>query len=146
MVSDAPAFADAMVQFIGWCGDECEIYSWSYTDLWQIKTEYEIKNIPMPEGFKPLISHWNDYQKQFGDAVRIKEALSLEKAVLISGIEPSGRAHDGLTDAMDTAKIYISSQKGLDFGKVRRLLDEIFSEHTFSMGDMFDFGALQLAG
>lgn len=145
MVIDRPLLQESMNAFTAWCGPDCEIYAWSESDLRQIQKEYQVKNIPASEQLNTLQDHWHDFQQILGDMCHIQCQLSLEDAVRIVGMDFSGKAHDALTDATNTAKIYIHS-KTADFTNVQSILDEAFTEHSFSMGDMFNFKLVQLAG
>ena len=145
MVKDAEYIEEIMQKFVDWCGDDCEIYSWSDSDLCQIKQEFAAKKIPISGKMNDLIKHWVDYQKVFSKMCRMNRALRLEDAVRLVGLDFSGSAHDALADAMNTAQIYIHG-KTADLNHVHELLHDTFSEHSFSMGDLFDFASLSLVG
>lgn len=144
MVIDKPVLEKVMDEFVEWCGKDCEVYAWSDTDLKQIRSECAAKEINVSEQLDYLMNHWIDYQKVFGKMCHIDRLLSLDIAVKIAGLDFSGRAHDALTDAMNTAQIYIRS-KTTDFDNVQGIIDDVFSEHKFSMGDIFNFDMIKLA-
>lgn len=79
-VQNAPVFAEAMEQFFSWCRsikDEIHIYQWSESDYEQIAKELELKRI----------------------------CLNAEDAVMYAGVDFSGKEHDALDDAKNTATL-----------------------------------------
>ena len=111
MVQDASPFADVLARFADWCGEgDYTIWSWSDSDIWQILKETDLKHIEDTPKMKYMLNHWRDFQQEFGSMMHITKAMKLERAVSLAGLDFSGRAHDGLTDARNTACLYQKTQ------------------------------------
>ena len=90
---------------IDWLGDrEYQIYAWSESDRAQIVHEIKAKKI-MDEKILAFVEkeNWIDYQAVFTKRYELTRQLSLEEALGRAEIEPEGRFHDGLDDAVNTA-------------------------------------------
>lgn len=101
----AVPFAEAIRRFAEWIGDgDCYLCSWGNDDRIHIISECARKNIPL-DWFK----NYNDIQRQIGAVLRpgIKEQLGLKAALELAGIEPVGKAHRGIDDALNTAQLVI---------------------------------------
>ncbi len=105
-LKDAPNLYDALKAMSDWLGEEpISVISWGKTDLNQLKKEVRHKRISI-KNINNLFSKWTDFQKDFSNRVGVKRQFSLGSALEMAGIEPEGRAHDGLTDAYNMAKLY----------------------------------------
>lgn len=143
-VADAPAFQEAITDFFAWCGTEDTIYAWSDSDLRQVRKELRLKRPDLMEDEAVLarLANWKDFQKSFTGMMHLHKRLSLENAVNLAGMDFSGRAHDALTDARNTADLYRRSKDETEFARIQKLIEEAFAPKTFTMADMFDFSAL----
>jgi len=105
-VKEAPLFEEALKLFSDWIGEEEAVcVSWSDSDKNQFRSEMKhkgIENLRMMQ----LFDTWVDCQKLFGQKLKSRRNFSLEEALIASDILQEGRAHDGLTDAVNTAKLY----------------------------------------
>lgn len=139
-VKDAPLMAAALKTFIDWMpAEELRCVSWSDSDKTQIEHEAEAKNIAI-DRLPELLENWIDCQKMFGDKMHTGAAYSLEEALIASDIYQEGRAHDGLTDAYNTALLFqkISINPDFELNEVYKSAKEENVEHLgFSMGELF---------
>lgn len=145
MVSYSENFRDAFAEFISWCGDIDEIeavYSWSDNDYRQITGEIKLKNIETGPEINRLLERWCDYQKIFSKQVGLNRPMSLPKAIEAVGREFMGKAHDALTDAVNTAELFVVSKDDEETKKMIELLNKTRKPQTAlqtALGDMFDF-------
>ena len=141
-ITNASPVEEALPRFIEWCGDSYEIYSWSDSDIWQIMNETRLKNLEDISGLSYMLNHWHDFQQEFCELLHLEKVMNLGRAVTLAGLDFSGREHDGLADARTTSRLYVESRDSKSFDRLRRLVIDAFSGHTFTMGDMFDFGSI----
>ncbi len=144
MLAGADVFPNVLRRFVDWCGEDYTVYSWSKTDLSQIRGECRLKGIKADERLNYMLHHWQDFQKQFSRLVGIRHPIKLEEAVGLGGLDFDGRAHDGLVDARNTANLYRQSRDEQMFRKLKALISEKENPLVFSMGDVFNFGDLKL--
>lgn len=103
-VKNAPLLQDALIAMLNWIGDrEYQVYAWSETDRNQILHELKAKKIDDERivAFTEC-EKWIDYQSVFMERFGIGRQISLEEALNRTEIEPEGRFHDGLVDAINT--------------------------------------------
>jgi hypothetical protein len=84
---------------------------------------------------------------EFSQMLQMEHVIALDKAVELGGLDFAGRAHDGLSDARNTADLFkqTSDQGSKEFARLRRSLIESKKSCTFSLGEVFNFGTLNLA-
>ena len=67
---------------------------------------------------------WIDYQDAFVKRSGFSRAISLSEALMLCDMQPCGRLHDGLDDAINTAKLieiliqitrFVTTRKNLQF-------------------------------
>ena len=143
-IIDAAPISDVLPRFIEWCGEDYEIFSWSDSDIWQFLNETRLKQLEDLAGLSYMFNHWRDFQYEFCELLHLQKVMNLGKAVSLAGLDFSGREHDGLADARTTSHLYIESRDSKSFDRLRKLVIDVFSSHTFTMGDMFDFGSISL--
>lgn len=103
-VKKAPKIQEALIHLLNWLGErEYKVYAWSSTDRDQIMHEVKAKHIEdarinafMEE------NRWIDYQAVFSRRYEFDRCLSLQEALERADVEPEGRFHDGLDDAVNT--------------------------------------------
>ena len=143
MVADAPAYAEALGEFLDWVGtDAFSIYSWSLTDYHQLHHESERKEV-LDERVQKLLDHWVDFQEVFGKELGISHSLKLEYALKAANIDFEGKAHDGLTDARNTAHLFVLSRDREKFEKAIAVIAEMFRPKkrlSTSLGAFFPAG------
>ena len=141
-IQEACDIEDVLRRFIVWCGEDYEIYSWSDSDIWQLLNETRLKGLDQMEGLSYMYNHWRDFQQEFCELLHLQKVMNLGRAVSLAGLDFSGREHDGLADARTTSLLYVESRDSKSFDRLRKLVIDAFSGHTFTMGDMFDFGSI----
>ena len=151
MVANAPSFREALRMFTTWClgtGDEVKIYAWSDSDYNQISGEMLAKQYEITDAERPLLENvWDDFQKEFDSYLGFERRLSLSMALDMAGVAFTGRAHDALDDARNTAELlHIFKDKDL-FDKTLRLIKEAMEPKDIgdTLGDLFDFSAILCA-
>ena len=147
MLAEADCFRQVFNHFCKWCGNDYIIYSWSDNDLCQLINECELKGIEYNNEIRYMFNHWKDFQAEFCSMLNMQGLLSLSNAVTIGGLDFSGRAHDGLIDARNTADLYrqVSDTGSEDFHRLLRNLEEARRPCTFSIMEAIDFKQFDLA-
>ena len=96
-----PEALDALLfLFVSEC---CEIYSWSTSDLCQLRKECGFKGIDSV--FLDEMVQWHDFQEDFRQMLGEKNILSLSNAMHRAGLEPEGCLHDASWDAYNSARL-----------------------------------------
>ena len=122
-VKNAPRMQEALLHMIDWLGDrEYQIYAWSESDRAQIVHEIKAKKIT-DEKILAFVEkeNWIDYQAVFTKRYELTRQLSLEEALGRAEIEPEGRFHDGLDDAVNTAYLI---EKGYPGDKLSEVIGQ----------------------
>ena len=148
MLADADSFEAVLMRFCEWCGSgDYIVYSWSDADIWQIMEECRMKGITCSEKLRYMLNHWKDFQPEFSQMLQMEHVIALDKAVELGGLDFAGRAHDGLTDARNTANLFrqTSDRGSKEFARLRKNLIEAKKSCTFTLGAVFNFGTLGLA-
>ncbi len=116
-VKKAPKFQEAMHHMLDWLGNrEYRVLAWSGSDYAQFQHEISCKHLEDDRihGFMNP-EQWIDYQAVFGKRYDFKQPVSLEDALQYCDMEPDGRLHDGLDDALNTARIIEMLESDPDF-------------------------------
>lgn len=146
---NALKFDEAMALFLDWLPeDEFRCVSWSDSDPKQIEHEMSARSMEN-DRISSILDEWIDCQKTFGDKMDSNRAYSLAEALVASDIYQEGREHDGLTDAINTAKLFAKLEMNPEYvlNAVYMSAKEESVEHlAFTMGDLFGGLKLQLAG
>lgn len=106
-VKNAPKLREAILHLIDWLGDrEYHVYTWSNADWSQLMREMEAKAIDdvQIQSFMET-ERWADYQDVFTKRFDLSRAPSLEEALWRTELQPEGRLHDGLDDAVNTGAL-----------------------------------------
>lgn len=145
LVANAPHFKEAFKMFAGWAlgtGDEVVFHAWSDSDYQQLQKEMILKEYVLSEEEKVIMEHgWNDFQKEFDKRLGFDRQLSLSLALDMAGIEFSGREHDALDDARNTAELLQVVRDEELFEKTLRKIEEAMKPVSLgnTLGSMFDF-------
>ena len=103
-VSDAVSLPEALNALVSLSGTEaCEIYTWSTSDLIQLRKECGFKGIDSI--FLDEMVQWYDFQEDFRQILGEKNILSLSSAMHRAGLEPEGCLHDASWDAYNSARL-----------------------------------------
>lgn len=140
-VKHAPYLKDALKHMIDWLGDrEYKVYAWSDSDYSQLQHEIKSKEIvdsKIEKFMEP--DRWIDYQAVFGERFDFLRAVSLEEALTSCDIDVVGRLHDGLDDAVNTAKLIKTLEQNENF-VLCNSVEEFTTDSEplgFCMGDLF---------
>ena len=151
MVVNAPNFNDALRMFTNWClgtGDEVTIYAWSESDYGQISKEMLLKGYEVSEQEVELLGNaWSDFQQEFDSHLGFERQLSLKMALDMAGVDFSGREHDALDDARNTAELLQIFRDEELFNKTLRKIKEYMepTEIGNTIGSLIDFSAFACA-
>ena len=147
-VKHAPRLQEALLHMLNWIGDrEYKVYVWSGSDRAQILHEIKAKNI-VDEKVASFMeeSRWVDYQDIFMKRYEMSRKMSLEEALGRADIDPEGRFHDGLNDAVNTGLLIEKLELNPDYQLVSYEMPEKPSEHlSSSLGELFAGMELKLA-
>lgn len=140
-VKNAPCLKEVLTHMVDWIGDrEYKVYAWSDSDYNQLQHEIQCKNIQdlKVDSFMN-VDKWIDYQAVFGKRYDMVSAVSLEEALRSCEIDMEGRLHDGLDDAINTAKLIKTLEQNQNFVINKyELYDKVESKpFGFCMGDLF---------
>lgn len=139
-MKNAPRMQEALLHMIDWLGDrEYQIYAWSESDRAQIVHEIKAKKIT-DEKILAFVEkeNWIDYQAVFTKRYELTRQLSLEEALGRAEIEPEGRFHDGLDDAVNTAYLIEKLELNPEYQLVSYEMPDKLSEHLCStLGEFF---------
>ena len=148
MVEGAPLFIEAFEMFANWClgtGDDIEIYAWSDSDFIQVSKELTAKGYVSTERIGTVSDvKWTDLQKMVNTRIGMKQQLSLETAINMSGIELKGRMHDALDDARNSSVFLDALSNPETYKNTLERLEKMLNPErlTTSLGAMFDFSAM----
>ena len=140
-IKNAPKLKDALIHMADWLGErEYKVFAWSKSDYWQLDHEIKSKKLndeKLDELMNP--ERWVDYQEIFGKKYNFEQAVGLQEALMLCDIEPDGRMHDGLDDAINTAKIIKKLEENSEYQIIHSdhvLGSESEPLHT-SLGELF---------
>ena len=147
-IKQAPKLTEALEHLTDWLGDrEYKVYAWSDSDRTQILHEIKAKNIESAkiDDFMKA-DRWIDYQDVFKKRFHLDRCYSLEDALESAEIEPEGRFHDGLDDAVNTGALIkkrdpaykISNMPEKLQKKAKYALPESDEHLSCTIGDLFE--------
>ena len=137
-VADKNNFEIEFEKFFEWIGGwDMQIYSWSASDIKQLKNEcaYKLPNFDVDK----LERQWIDIQKEFDDRIGLHNSLSLKYAVGAMNRDFEGTAHTALADAANAAAILALMQDDAAFFKTMQPVIDMLKpkELSQSLGDLF---------
>lgn len=139
-VEEAPNLRAVLMHFATWIADrEVTVLSWSDSDYYQLQNEMRVKKIKHHK-IQDLLDGWVDFQHSFDQMLGLKKQYALEDALNISRIQLTGRAHDGLCDAYNTAKLFakLHRQTAFQFELVPICqYEESGKRLSFTIGELF---------
>ncbi len=150
MLAGASHFETAIEEFANWCiadGNLIEVYAWSDSDLRQVNQEIKLKQHLVSSQLNSVMRTWVDFQKIFDDMTHAEEPTSLEKALLYSGVAFDGRKHDALTDARNTARLYVETRDNDEYLERVRKIQKSMQEDKkgICIGEMINLEVLKEA-
>ena len=142
-VKNAKPLAQALEEFISWIGEgQVRIYSWSNTDLRQLKTECREKGI-YPNGLEPPFRRWMDFQRIYTRLMGLsnRSRLSLKNAIGTVEEDFSGSQHSAADDAQNSASLLtMVMREPEEFARRTRVITQsVNNKHLqqSTLGDMF---------
>jgi inhibitor of KinA sporulation pathway (predicted exonuclease) len=137
-VADKNTFETEFQKFFDWIGGwDMKIYSWSASDIKQLKNEcnYKLKSFDVNR----MERQWIDIQKEFDDRIGLHNNLSLKDAVGAMNRDFEGTAHTALADAANTAAILALMQDDKAFFKTMQPVIDMLKPKKLSqsIGDLF---------
>lgn len=138
-IKHAPMLEEAVMHLLEWIGDrEYKVFAWSNTDYRQLKHEIQSKGLTNPKILEFVNEdRWTDYQKTFDRRYDFDRSVGLADALELCEIEPDGHFHDGLDDAINTAKIIKKLEENPDYQIVHS--DHVIGSEPLktSLGELF---------
>ncbi len=152
-LSTAPSFSEVFKEFIYWCHlfeDEIKIYSWSNSDLLQLKKEIELKEFITNKKVVNILNNWYDFQKGYCNIIGTKGLFSLQAALNLAGEYFIGHMHDALYDTRNTSVLFDISKNHEEFIKKiksnKRKCNVYYNGRAcFALVDIFDFSQIKYA-
>ena len=138
-IKQAPKLTEALEHLTDWLGDrEYKVYAWSDSDRTQILHEIKAKNIESTkiDDFMKA-DRWIDYQDVFKKRFDLDRCYSLEDALESAEIEPEGRFHDGLDDAVNTGALIKKLELNPEYEIAKYALPESDEHLSCTIGDLF---------
>ena len=140
-VKKAPKLDEAMIHMIDWLGErDYKIYAWSESDRDQLLHEIKAKKMTDERIHAFMkVENWIDYQDVFTKRFELSRQLSLEEALGRAEIEPEGKFHDGLDDAVNTAYLIEKLELNPEYQLVSYEMPDKPSERLCStLGELFN--------
>ena len=138
VLEDKNTFAVEFKNFMDWIGtDEVTLYSWSNSDINQLKSECAFKLDDFDVQW--LERHWIDLQKEFDDRIGLNGNLALNHAVGAMNKNFKGTQHSALADAINTAAILMLMQDEAEFKKTMQPIIDLInpSRLSSSIGELY---------
>ncbi len=139
MVDGQPEYVESFQRFLDWVGDEeTKIYSWSMSDIKQLKRECEYKLPDFDTSW--LDTRWVDLQQAFDDRLGLHHSLALKYALGAIDHNFVGSQHTALDDAVNTSAILVLMQDDAKFRETMKPVLDVLQpkeELTSAIGDLF---------
>ena len=138
MVADKKTYAACFQGFVDWVGEEeTKIYSWSMSDIKQLRSECRYKLPDFDIGW--LNARWVDLQQEFDDRLGLHNSLALKHALGAMDHKFEGTQHTALADAINTSAILTLMQDDAKFKETMKPVLEILQpkdDLASSIGDL----------
>ena len=138
MVADKKTYAACFQDFVDWVGEEeTKIYSWSMSDIKQLRSECRYKLPDFDIGW--LNARWVDLQQEFDDRLGLHNSLALKHALGAMEHKFEGTQHTALADAINTSAILTLMQDDAKFQETMKPVLEILQpkdDLASSIGDL----------
>lgn len=138
MVADKKTYAACFQDFVDWVGEEeTKIYSWSMSDIKQLRSECRYKLPDFDIGW--LNERWVDLQQEFDNRLGLHNSLALKHALGAMDHKFEGTQHTALADAINTSAILTLMQDDAKFKETMKPVLEILQpkdDLSSSIGDL----------
>ena len=140
-IKNAPKLRERLLELTEWIGDrEYQVFAWSNSDFSQLSHEVRSKKL-QDEKIQSFMApeRWIDYQEVFGKKYSFEKAVSLQEALMLCDLTQDGRMHDGLDDALNTAKLIRKLELNPEYQLICRqtLTEEESNPLNICLGDLF---------
>ena len=136
--ADKKTYAACFQDFVDWVGEEeTKIYSWSMSDIKQLRSECRYKLPDFDIGW--LNARWVDLQQEFDDRLGLHNSLALKHALGAMDHKFEGTQHTALADAINTSAILTLMQDDAKFKETMKPVLEILQpkdDLASSIGDL----------
>lgn len=140
MTKNACNFNEAMNAFFDWIPEDTTLVSWSFSDRKQLFEEATNKGLDV----NPILiawDNWIDSQKMYSEKTETPDRrYSLNEALIAADITCEGHEHDGLSDAINTAKLFVKMLKEpqLKLNPIyANAKEEIHESLSYSLSNLF---------
>ncbi|GAE25130.1 exonuclease [Halalkalibacter wakoensis JCM 9140] len=125
-VNKAVSFEEGIYLFTEWLGKEYYLCSWGKDDRAHFINQSVQNKINLS-----WLRNYNDIQKPIGRLITPdgNQQLGLKNALSIAGIEPVGKVHRGIDDAINTAKLFIKFLDKIDLKENTLSEEEIAQQY-----------------
>ena len=138
MVAGKDHYETCFQSFVDWVGEaETKIYSWSMSDIKQLKKECRYKMPTFDMAW--LDERWVDLQQEFDDRLGLHNNLALKHALGAMDHKFEGEQHTALADAINTSAILTLMQDDARFKATMKPVLDILQPQddlTNSIGDL----------
>lgn len=138
MVTGKDKYEVCFQNFVNWIGnEETRIYSWSMSDIKQLKKECRYKLPAFDVSW--LDVRWRDLQQEFDDRLGLHNSLALKHALGAMDHQFEGTQHTALADAINTSAILVLMQDDAKFrATMQPVLDILQPQEDLasSIGDL----------
>ena len=131
-------FGTAFRDFVAWVGEDAKIYSWSMSDIKQLRRECRLKLKDFDTAWLDI--RWVDLQQAFDERIGLHNSLALKHALGAMNKDFEGTAHTALADAANTSAILALMQDDDKFRKVMAPVMDVLKPKevlSASLGDLF---------
>ena len=147
-LSGCKSVKEELEAFAEWClsfNDEITVYTWSDCDLKQIRKEYLLKALTYSDALTTVIDNMVDLQHEYDLAAGAQNHTGLSKALESVGIYFTGKMHDAIDDAYNTAEIFKAMSDRESFEREVAMINSYREPHQANsgsgttLGDLLDF-------
>lgn len=102
ILDNAPHFAEAMAQFVAWCGEDYTLLTWGCDDVSVLQQNLDFFDV------HPELPVMCDIQRLFSDVYKLKDRMGLKPAMDMMEIEPDEDKafHNAVNDAYYTGLVF----------------------------------------
>lgn len=139
-VASAGTFPQMVEEFAAWLPEgNVELVAWSGSDKSQLMGEMHGKQVSNAR-LEALADCWTDSQKLYAEKLQSRRDYALSEALIACDIPSTGREHDGLVDARNTALLFkkLMTEEKLVMNTLYASAREEEEEHlSCSLGELF---------
>ncbi|WP_165763885.1 3'-5' exonuclease [Halalkalibacter urbisdiaboli] len=107
-VKNALTFHTGIERFVQWLNDDYYLCAWGKDDKFHLLNQCLRNRMNVD-----WLRNYNDIQKPISNLLKAEHQLGLKNALQTVGIEATGKAHRGIDDAINTAKLFLHFQQDI---------------------------------